>query len=124
MGVGNTQGAMYALKKMQKSNGGNGGRIITTASVAGVQVCLTVPDPTTIPTTNLICPFQSLGFFDISKAGHSIAKWGNIVMTRSFANCTPSMEAEGVKSYALAPSIVETQLARYAIYPCKKCLYS
>ena len=47
MGVGNTQGAMYALKKMQKSNGGNGGRIITTASVAGVQVCLTVPDPTT-----------------------------------------------------------------------------
>ena len=40
-------------------------------------------------------------------------------MTRSFANCTPSMEAEGVKSYALAPSIVETQLARYAINPCK-----
>ena len=38
MGVGNTQGAMYALKKMQISNGGLGGRIITTASVAGLQV--------------------------------------------------------------------------------------
>ena len=38
MGVGNTQGAMYALKKMQKSNGGNGGRIITTASIAGLVV--------------------------------------------------------------------------------------
>ena len=38
MGVGNTQGAMYALKKMQISNGGNGGRIITTASIAGLLV--------------------------------------------------------------------------------------
>ena len=38
MGVGNTQGAMYALKKMQISNGGNGGRIITTAAIAGLLV--------------------------------------------------------------------------------------
>ena len=38
MGVGNTQGAMYALKKMQLSNGGNGGRIITTAAIAGLLV--------------------------------------------------------------------------------------
>ena len=35
MGVGNTQGA---VKKMQISNGGNGGRIITTASAAGLVV--------------------------------------------------------------------------------------
>ena len=38
MSIGNTQGAMYALKKMQISNGGNGGRIITTASIAGLAV--------------------------------------------------------------------------------------
>ena len=60
---------------------------------------------------------QSLGFFDISKAGYSIAKWGNIAMTRSFANCTPSVEADGVKSYALAPSVTDTPLARYSIHP-------
>ena len=61
----------------------------------------------------LTCPFQSLGMYDIAQTGYSIAKWGNIAMTRSFANCTPSMEADGVKSYALAPSITETQLTRY-----------
>lgn len=90
MSVGNTQGAMYALKKMQISNGGNGGRIITTASVAGL---------------------MSLGGYgDISKGGDCIAKWGNIVMTRLFANCTPSLEADGVKSYALAPAMNHAHL--------------
>ena len=38
MSLGNTQGAMFALKKMKISNGGAGGRIVTTASVLGLQV--------------------------------------------------------------------------------------
>ena len=38
MSLGNTQGAMFAVKKMKVSNGGSGGRIITTASVLGLQV--------------------------------------------------------------------------------------
>ena len=54
--------------------------------------------------------------YDIAQTGYSIAKWGNIAMTRSFANCTPSLEADGVKSYALAPSMTNTQLAMYACH--------
>ena len=38
MSLGNTQGALFAVKKMKVSNGGSGGRIITTASVLGLQV--------------------------------------------------------------------------------------
>jgi NAD(P)-dependent dehydrogenase (short-subunit alcohol dehydrogenase family) len=38
MTIGATNGAMHALERMRKSNGGDGGRIITTASCAGIVV--------------------------------------------------------------------------------------
>ena len=61
--------------------------------------------------------FKSFGGYgDISKGGYCIAKGGNIMMTRLFANCTPSLEEDGVKSYALAPAMTHTQLAMYTNY--------
>lgn len=38
MGFGATHGAFYALERMRLSNGGKGGRIVTTASYAGFMV--------------------------------------------------------------------------------------
>ena len=38
MGFGATHGAFYALERMRLSNGGKGGRIVTTASFAGFMV--------------------------------------------------------------------------------------
>ena len=38
MGLGATHGAFYALERMRISNGGKGGRIVTTASYAGFMV--------------------------------------------------------------------------------------
>ena len=54
---------------------------------------------------------QSVGPGDISKSGYTIAKWGNIAMTRLFATSRPNLEDDGVKSYALAPYFTRTQLA-------------
>ena len=38
MGFGATHGAFFALERMRFSNGGRGGRIVTTASYAGLMV--------------------------------------------------------------------------------------
>ena len=38
MTIGATIGVTYAVERMGRSNGGNGGRIITTASAAGLLV--------------------------------------------------------------------------------------
>jgi len=38
MMVGATRGVFYALERMGKTKGGSGGRIITTASMAGLSV--------------------------------------------------------------------------------------
>ena len=42
MGFGATHGAFYALERMRLSNGGKGGRIVTTASFAGFMVLISV----------------------------------------------------------------------------------
>ena len=126
MSLGNTQGALFAVKKMKVSNGGSGGRIITTASVLGLQVgtqgwgtyCMHHLASFEKFLIHYLIHFQSLGLgLDISSLGYGVAKWGNISMTRSFATCSPSVEADGVKSYALAPSFTDTTLARCAIVP-------
>jgi hypothetical protein len=60
---------------------------------------------------NTVAGFSSLPPGDISNAGYNITKWGNVVMTRLFANATPSTTQDGVKSFGLAPWFVETKLA-------------
>ena len=40
MALGATTGITYAIDRMSKSKGGKGGRIITTASVAGLVVSI------------------------------------------------------------------------------------
>ena len=41
MAIGATNGVTYAVERMSRSNGGSGGRIITTASSAGLIVRVT-----------------------------------------------------------------------------------
>jgi hypothetical protein len=40
MSVGATRGVFTAMERMSKLKGGDGGRIINTASIAGVLVCI------------------------------------------------------------------------------------
>ena len=40
MAIGGTTGITYAVERMSRSKGGKGGRIITTASVAGLVVSI------------------------------------------------------------------------------------
>ncbi len=74
---------------MSVFQGGRGGRIINTASIAGMLV----------------------GFGGVEWAGYNAAKFGAVAFTRLFGACSPSLhESDGVKSYALCPNLANTRL--------------
>ena len=71
--------------------GGDGGRIINIASLAGILT----------------------GLGPIEQSGYTMAKWGTAALTRSMANCKPNLEKkEGIKGCALCPWFADTQLVR------------
>ena len=76
--------------------GGRGGRIINTASAAG----LTTSPP--------------LG--DLNTTTYAVAKHAMVSMTRSFLTSDPPVyESDGIKCYALCPGFVETNLVQKAL---------
>ena len=90
MTVGFSEGVYTAVARMGKSKGGSGGRIVNTCSMASLTI-------------------GSLG--DITSAGYNISKWGNMALTRSFAEVLPDVyDTEGVKCYGLCPWFVDTRL--------------
>lgn len=120
MVMGATIGAKYAIERMSRSKGGIGGRILTTASAAGI----------------VVSPFG-----DIEGAGYSMAKFANVVMTRMFPYFRPNLlpkgrdvdnasfdrrneegakqlkkssrwmeEEEGIKAFAICPWFVPTRI--------------
>merc|ERR1712241_398332 len=91
-GVG--YGTFLALEKMGASKGGNGGRIINIASMAGL----------------------ATGLGSINDVGYTAAKHGVVALTRSFDTSKPSVEAtEGVKSYAICPYFADTNLVKESV---------
>merc|ERR1712241_1587678 len=88
-GVG--YGTFLALEKMGTSKGGNGGRIVNIASMAGL----------------------ATGLGTINDVGYTAAKHGVVALTRSFDTSKPSVEAtEGVKCYAICPYFADTNLVK------------
>jgi len=89
MTIGATTGVTYATERMSRSKGGIGGRIITTASGAGL---------------------IKVDFGPIDSAGYSMSKHGNVVLTRMFPHFKPAPADDGVKAYALCPFYIPTRM--------------
>ena len=94
MTIGATLGVTYALERMKISKGGLGGRIITTASTAGLTVSK--------DHFGLVC--------GIDGGGYAISKHENVVLTQMFPHLNPKPSEDGIKAYALCPSFVPTRL--------------
>lgn len=93
MSVAATRGVFTAMERMSKLKGGNGGRIINTASIAGI---LNIP----------------VGD-ELTHVGYNISKHGLVALTRYFGALEPDVfKTEGVKCYALAPWLADTNLVR------------
>ena len=93
MAIGATTGITYAVERMSRSKGGKGGRIITTVTYIQLQK---FPPPGS----------------SLDSGGYSIAKFGNVVLTRSFPKMAmkPTPSEDGVKAFALCPFYVPTKL--------------
>ena len=53
---------------------------------------------------------------DVTCAGYTVAKHGILAMTRAFQTCHPKpRDSEGIKCYALCPSLVDTNMVRKSI---------
>ena len=59
LAIGATRGITYAVERMSRSNGGKGGRIITTASIAGLVVRSKIVTKQTIPQNQLVTHFRN-----------------------------------------------------------------
>ena len=46
----------------------------------------------------------------LGSGGYSVAKFGNVVLTRMFPNMKPCPADEGVKAFAICPWYVPTQM--------------
>ena len=46
----------------------------------------------------------------LESGGYSVAKFGNVVLTRMFPNMKPCPSHEGVKAYAICPWYVPTKM--------------
>ena len=109
MTFGATYGVTYALERMARSKGGLGGRIITTASTAGLTVSiLSIINMTYIRSwVNLLQKFVDCS---LDGGGYAISKHENVVLTRMFPHFKPDPLDDGVKAYALCPVFVPTRL--------------
>lgn len=88
-------GANLAIERMATSKGGNGGRIVNIASMAGL--------------------FTRLGgtAFPIEAMGYTVAKHGAVALTRAIRDSEPCLyQTEGIKAYAICPFFADTQLVR------------
>ena len=53
---------------------------------------------------------------NLTCAGYTVAKHGILAMTRAFQTCHPKPQnSEGIKCYALCPSLVDTNMVRKSI---------
>jgi len=88
--LGVVHGMQLAREKMDKSKGGQGGRIINTASIAGLSG---------FPSALTEC------------MGYTMSKWAVVGLTRNFGMAKPDLfESEGIKCYALCPWYTDTTL--------------
>ena len=89
---GVAEGTFLAIEKMSTSNGGRGGRIMNIASMAGFLE----------------------GMRNIEESGYTMAKWGVVALTRSFAQRGRNgpQKRDGIKAMALCPWFANTQLVR------------
>ena len=94
MTIGATYGMTFALQHMGMSEGGLGGRIITTASTAGLTVSK--------DHFGLTC--------GVDGGGYAVSKHVNVALTQMFPHLTPKPSEDGVKAYALCPSGVPTRM--------------
>ena len=94
MTFGATFGVAYALERMGVSKGGLGGRIITTASTAGLTVSK--------DHFGLSCGLDG--------GGYAISKHANVALTQMFPHLNPKPSEDGVKAYSLCPSGVPTRM--------------
>ena len=94
MTIGATYGMTFALQHMGMSEGGLGGRIITTASTAGLIVSK--------DHFGLTCGADG--------GGYAISKHVNVALTQMFPHLTPKPSEDGVKAYALCSSGVPTRM--------------
>ena len=94
MTIGATFGVTYAVERMGISKGGLGGRIVTTASTAGLTVSK--------DHFGLTCGLDG--------GGYAISKHENVALTQMFPHLKPKPSSDGVKAYALCPSFVPTRL--------------
>ena len=108
MTIGATTGVTYGTERMCRSKGGVGGRIITTASGAGLIVSSGHGNRDNSLSTDL--KFQKVDFGDIDQAGYSMSKHGNVVLTRMYPHFKPAPADDGVKAYALCPWFIPTRL--------------
>lgn len=95
--VGATRGVFLAVERMSRLKGADGGRIINTASMAGLSVA-------------------ALG--DLNSSGYTIAKHGMVSLTRSFRSKV--YHEEGIKCYTLAPWFADTNLVRSQLEKAKE----
>jgi len=88
-------GSYMARDKMGATKGGNGGRVINIASMAGL--------------------LAGLGKFD--DLGYTVSKWGAVSFTRSYAKCSKPKpwEDDKIKAYALCPWFANTELVKETI---------
>ena len=56
------------------------------------------------------CKLQKFTSGGIESGGYSVAKFGNVVLTRMFPHFKPRPSDDGVKTYALCPFAVPTRL--------------
>ena len=111
MTVGATFGVTYALERMGRSKGGRGGRIITTASTAGLTVSKRVLALNYCRAFSLIdCMSQKFVDCGLDGGGYAISKHENVVLTRMFPHFKPDPLDDDVKAYALCPVFVPTRL--------------
>jgi len=85
-------GSFMARDKMGKTKGGQGGRVVNIASMAGL--------------------LSGLGKFD--ELGYTVSKWGTVSFTRSYAKCArpKPWEDDQIKAYALCPWFADTDLVK------------
>ena len=94
MTIGATFGVTCALERMGRSKGGVGGRIIMTASTAGLTVGK-----------------DHFGLkHGLGGGGYAVSKHENVVLTCMFPHFNPKPSEDGVKMYALCPAFVPTRL--------------
>ena len=89
---GMAEGTFLAIEKMTTQRGGKGGRIMNIASMAGLLE----------------------GMRNIEESGYTMAKWGIVALTRSFAQRGRNgpVKRDGIKAMALCPWFANTQLVR------------